>query len=437
MTTEHPRTPQGHGGAPVAEAGGKKPKTSLAATFSAFKYRNFVWLLLGQMTHGSALWFEMAAMGPLILNMTGSNAQLGILLTIRTVCSMAMGPVAGVAADAFKRKTILIATKFPVMVLSIIFAGLIFADALQVWHLYMFTIFRGVTQAFDQPARNAMIPSIVPKEMVTNAVALNTGSQQATRIAGPAIGGLVILIGGLGAAFAGIAVFYVIAVMFTLMLTVPDHRKPGQKVKVGNFGSDFAVGMKYVWSTSTVLGLIIIAMVYQTFGVNYLAIFGTIYTSDQVLNMGEGALGILFSIAGVGGILGALTLATFNPSKNRGWLMLGVLCIYGVALMSYAGSAAIGSFEMLCIMAATLGFLQAWVIPIIHSIVLTMVPNHMVGRVMGILALDRGMSAGGGAMAGFLAAVLYPPLAQTILGIGCLVSGIILLIAIPSLKKIQ
>ena len=414
----------------------KKPRTSLAATFSALKYKDFVWLWLGQMTHGSALWFEMVAMGPLILEMTGSKAQLGIILMIRTVASMTMGPVAGVVADAFKRKTILIATKFPVMVLSTIFAALIFMDMLEVWHLYVFTVFRGITQAFDQPARNAMIPSIVPKEIVTNAVALNTGSQQATRIAGPAVGGVVIAVAGLGAAFAGIAIFYVIAVIFTLMLRVPDHRKPGQKVNVGNFGSDFVVGIKYVWSTSTVLGMLIIAMVYQAFGVNYLGIFGTIY-AVEVLDVGTKGLGILFSMAGVGGILGALTLATFNPSKQRGWLMLGVLSIYGVALMSYAGSAAIGSFTMLCIMAGTLGFLQAWVIPIIHSITLTLVPTHMVGRVLGLLALDRGMSAGGAAMAGFLAAAFYPPLAQTFLGIGCLVCGLILLIAIPSLKRIQ
>jgi MFS family permease len=388
------------------------------------------------MTHGSALWLEMVAMGPLILDLTGSKAQLGVILMMRTVASMAMGPVAGVVADAFKRKTILIVTKFPVMVLSAIFAVLLITGRLEVWHLYTFTLFRGVTQAFDQPARNAMIPSIVPSNLVTNAVALNTGSQSATRIVGPAVGGVVIALWGLGAAFVGIALLYVVAVVFTFMLRVPDHRRPGSRVHVGNFGSDFVQGMRYALSTSTVLGLIIISMVYHTFGMNYLAIFGTIY-SIEILDIGTRGLGFLFSSAGVGGIVGAFTLATFNPSRRRGLIMMGVLCIYGIALMAYAGSASAGSVVMVYGMAAALGFLQTWMLPLIHSITLNIVPEDMRGRVMGLLALDRGMSAGGGAVAGFLAAAIYPPLAQVFLGLACLLSALLLLATIPALRRIQ
>jgi len=388
------------------------------------------------MTHGSALWFEMVAMGPLILMLTGSPAQLGIVLVIRTVASMAMGPIAGVVADAFKRKTILIVTKFPVMVLSSVFAVLVITGTLEVWHLYVFTIFRGITQAFDQPARSAMIPSIVPAHLVTNAVALNSGSQQATRIAGPAVGGVVVAFFGLGSAFVGVALLYVVAVIFTFMLRVPDHRRPGTRVRVGNFGSDFVEGLKYAWNTPTILGVVIIAMVYHTFGVNYLQIFGSIY-AIQILDIGTRGLGFIMSAAGVGGIVGAFILATINPSRRRGLIMMSVLALYGVALMLYATGANLGSLPMLMGMAAVLGFLQAWVLPLNHSITLTIVPEHMRGRVLGLLALDRAMSAGGGALAGFMAAAIWPPLAQTFLGLGCLLSALVLLLFIPSLRRIH
>ena len=175
--------------------------------FASLAYRNFIYLLLGQTTHAAALWLDMVARPLLVLTMTGSPVHLGLVMATRTVPTMAFGALAGVIADNFDRRIVLLITKLGVLVLSIIFAALVVTDLIQLWQIYLFTFIRGITMAFDQPARRAMIPSLVPKNLVTNAMALSSGSIQVMRIVGAGCAGLIIALGGLELVFITITFF--------------------------------------------------------------------------------------------------------------------------------------------------------------------------------------------------------------------------------------
>ena len=163
------------------------PSLPLAGTpFASFAYRDFLYLWMGQIAHSGALWADMVARPLLVLAITGSPVHLGLVMAARTIPGFSLGLVAGVVADMFDRRTVILTSKVIALVLGTVFAALLISGRIELWHIYGFTLLRGATGAFDQPARRAMIPSIVPPEMVTNAMALSSGSMQAMRIGGAA-----------------------------------------------------------------------------------------------------------------------------------------------------------------------------------------------------------------------------------------------------------
>ena len=179
---QHPDTPPGQ----LAPGSAQPQERSerYGSMFASLAYRDFTYLWLGQIAHAGALWVDMVARPLLVLALTGSAVHLGLVIAVRTVPSFGLGLVAGVVADSFNRRTVLITTKVIVLLLAIIFAVALVLDWIDLWHVYLFTFLRGATQAFDQPARIAMVPSIVPKHLVTNAMALSSGSMQVMRIFG-------------------------------------------------------------------------------------------------------------------------------------------------------------------------------------------------------------------------------------------------------------
>ena len=145
-----------------------RSRSLVRATFASLAYRNFTYLWLGQVTHAGALWIDTVARPLLVLELSGGSAvHLGLVMAARTVPAVVFGLFAGVVADSFNRRIVLLVTKNVVFVLGAIFAALVIGGWVELWHVYVFSLMRGFTMAFDQPARRAMIPSLVPPELVT------------------------------------------------------------------------------------------------------------------------------------------------------------------------------------------------------------------------------------------------------------------------------
>ena len=155
------------------------------------------------------------------------------------------------------------------------------------------------------------------------------------------------------------------------------------------------------------------------------------------MDIGPTGLGWLISMSGVGGIVGALSLAAVSPSRRRSLIILSVMVSFSVVLILYATGAYIGSVPMLYSMAVLLGLHQSWILPLMHATLLSASPEEMRGRIFSLLSLDRGVSALGGMAAGLLAAAFFPPLAQMSLAVGGLVIVLVLLIGFRNLRRIQ
>ena len=169
-------------------------------TFSSLRYRNLRLLWIGQTGHASALWMEQIARPWLVLEITNNNAaHVGGVVAMRVLPQLLFGIWAGVITDRLDRKQLLFATKIGVFILNIVFAVLLVTNLIELWHIYLVSFIRGFFMATDNPARQSLIADAVPSELVMNAVALMSATQNVMRIGGVMPSGLLIaLLGGTG-----------------------------------------------------------------------------------------------------------------------------------------------------------------------------------------------------------------------------------------------
>ena len=419
----------------VIEEGSGSNRRGLGNTFASLAYRDFVYLWLGQISHAFALWLDQIAKPLLILQLTGSPIHLGLILAARTVPAVGFGLIAGVIADNFNRRFVLLATKWVVLVLSAIFAVIVVLGWVELWHIYAYNILRGATMAFDQPARRAMIPSIVPAHLVTNAMALSTGSMTATRIAGAAGAGLIISVAGFSGAYTAMAVIYIAAVFFTWKLRTPDHERSGYQ-GVGAFGNDFVAGLKYSWNNPDIRGVLIISLGWFTFGMAFMQVFAPLFAVN-ILDIGHRGFGYLISVSAIGGTIGTVILATVNPSTLRGVLMIVLLAVFGVLLIIFSASTYLLSVPLAFVVMLFLGVGQSSFFPLINAILVEKAQENMRGRVLGVLSLDRAMTTFGGALAGFMAAQLGAQVGQILFGAALILTALLMFTFYPALRRIQ
>jgi predicted MFS family arabinose efflux permease len=423
--------------ADAEEVTGRRRKTGsvLGNTFASLAYRDFVYLWLGQITHAGALWMDMVARPLLVLSVTGSPVHLGLVIAVRSIPAFGLGLVAGVVADNFNRRTVLLITKAIVLALATVFAILLLLGQIELWHIYLFTFLRGVSQAFDQPARRAMVPSIVPKHLVTNALALSSGSVQLMRIFGAGGAGLIIAFGGIEAAFVAVAVIYAGAVFFTWRLRPPDHARTGYQ-GIRSALDDLVQGFRFAWQSPTIRGIVIVAAGYFTFGMAFMYVFAPLL-AKRVLEIGDSGFGYMMGAMGIGGVIGNLALAALTPQRRRGQILAGALATLGLLFVAVSLVTYLGSVVIAFVMIAFLGLGQSWLLPLINATLLESTPENMRGRMLGLLSLDRATATLGGAIAGFLAAAVGPQAAQIVFGGACIVTAGMLIVFYPAIRRIE
>jgi predicted MFS family arabinose efflux permease len=277
--------------------------------------------------------------------------------------------------------------------------------------------------AFDQPARQSMIPSIVPVDRVINAMALMSATQNMMRIVGVSLGGFVYAVFGAGGAFGTIAAIYVGAVVFTWLLDVPTHDRPESTGLVA-MGRGLVEGVRFALSHAAVRGVLILSLIYFTFGMSYMQVFLPLF-ADRVLEIGSGGFGLMGSATGVGALIAAIGIARRQPTQLGAILPILVTC-FGAVMVAFSLSTYLSRPAGLLVPFALIllaGALQTSFFSLSRSLMLQASPEHMRGRVLSLLSLDRAFMTGGAAAAGVLAAAVGVQLAQIAYGAICLVCG--------------
>ena len=420
---------------------------------SSFRYSAFRYLWLGQVTHAAGMWIDIVTIPLIVLSLYDSLEQaainIGLVMFVRTMPHFTLGLFAGVFADNFNRKTLLVVTKIGVVFIQIIFMFVVFMDHLSMTWVYLYTFFRGATMAFDQPARRAMIANVVPQELYTNAMALSMGTVQATRIIAAAGAGWIIALTsgvdriteadyGFQFPVTIILILYTLAFIFTYLINYSHEviNNEGENKKTIQYVfAELIEGLRFSWSRKDIRAVVIMAACFFLFGMVFMQVFAPLFA--KILGIGEKGLGILLSMSGVGGASGAVFLAAINPNNKRGIWILSSQIALGLSLIFFALSVAFDNMMVIYFMAILIGLSQAIIFPLINSVLMKLTPDHLRGRAMGLLSLDRAFVSLGAAIAGPTAAYVGVANGQILFGVGCVMSGIFLWIFGSTLRKLD
>ena len=420
---------------------------------NSFRYSAFRYLWLGQVTHAAGMWIDMVTIPLIVLSLYDSLEQaainVGLVMFVRTMPHFTLGLFAGVFADNFNRKTLLVVTKIGVVFIQIIFMFVVFMDHLSMTWVYLYTFFRGATMAFDQPARRAMIANVVPQELYTNAMALSMGTVQATRIIAAAGAGWIIALTsgvdritevdyGFQFPVTIILILYTLAFIFTYLINYSHevvNNEGKNKKTIQYVFAELIEGLRFSWSRKDIRAVVIMAACFFLFGMVFMQVFAPLFA--KILGIGEKGLGILLSMSGIGGASGAVFLAAVNPNNKRGIWILSSQIALGLSLIFFALSVAFDNMMVIYFMAILIGLSQAIIFPLINSVLMKLTPDHLRGRAMGLLSLDRAFVSLGAAIAGPAAAYVGVTNGQILFGVGCVMSGIFLWIFGSTLRKLD
>ena len=295
------------------------------------------------------------------------------------------------------KRNFLIATQSLAMAQAIILTALVWTGQVELWHVYVLAFMLGLANAFDQPTRQAFVVEMVGKEDLMNAVALNSGMFNGARLIGPAIGGFVIALVGVKAAFLLNAISFVPVIIGLMMMRTADlHRMIIARIGPINPIAELREGLAYAFKTPSVMLIIILVAIIGTFGYNFTVMLPLL--TKYVLDKGEVGLGFMTAAVGLGALISALFLAS-RKTASKTTLFVGATA-FGVLL----GAVAISPWYI-----PTLGFLlllgianTAFASTANTSLQLA-TPDHLRGRVMSLYML---LFAGSTPIGGYLTGVM-------------------------------
>ena len=399
-------------------------------TFSSLRHRDFRYLWTGTLLMSAGQWIQQLTLGWLLYDITGSSVLLGALNGLRALPFLVSSPIAGVAADRMDRRGLMLKTQYVLVATAIIMGTLVASRLVQVWHLFLFTLITGIAWSFNEPVRQSLVPNVVPKNDLINAVALNSAGFNLNKVFGPALGGLLI------AAFGPAGNFFVQSVAYAgVLMTIHSMRVPPTPVEARRSSvlANLKEGLSYVWSTPTVLALMAADMVPRIFAVPYQALM-PVFQKD-VLGVGPEGLGMLMAAPGVGAVLATLLLASIAHSfRRKGLLILGGLIALGIFLIIFSRTT---SFPLAIAALVAVGGCQVMFMATTNTMVQIIVPDALRGRVMSLYMLDRGFMPAGSMLAGVTAHFIGAPATVSFMGLIVIILAVLLAWRVPIIRRMQ
>jgi MFS family permease len=378
-------------------------------TFAALKYRNYqlYWSgLLAAVMGWQILTFTQLW---LIYDLTNSPLYLGLAGGINGTASIVCSVFGGVLADRMDKKKLLFLTQSTMAVVSISIGILTFTHLVNVWHILVMSAITGVFAAFDNPARQSIVPQLIDdRQYLTNAVALAASVWSGTRIIGPALAGILIAVTGPAVCFFITFAGYCYLLFSLTRIRLARRERPQSQPGVLD---DFKEGWTYVFNNKNFFSLIMMTFLNSVFGMSY--IFMLPVFAKDILNAGSSGYGFLMAASGIGSVLGILTVASLGKYEHRGRLLLIGSSCFGILLMAFSFSR---WYPFSLVMLALAGFFNSLYMTNVLTLLQSLVPDRLRGRIMGIYSLTWSLQPLGGLQAGFVASIAGAPIAVTIGG---------------------
>ena len=331
--------------------------------------------------------------------LTESPLYLGYVGLANAVPAIVLNIFGGVLADKLDRKKLISITQTVNGALILILSGLTFAGVIQAWHVIALAFLAGAINAFDQPARQALYPSLIDRAVMMNAVALNSAIWTGTRIIAPAIAGIIIYLTNTGTSFLISALGFFTMAAIVLSLSIPkDQSDISQSPKK----NDLFEGIRFIWKNNIFLILICITFFNSFFGMSYIPmmpVFGV-----DILEVDADKLGILMGLSGVGALMATMIIGRTGNFKQKGLLIIVGSLLFGISITVFAfTSMQYGNYYVALALLFIVGASSSTYMISIMSSLQMLVPNHMRGRVMGFYGITWSIMYLGGMYVGSLA----------------------------------
>jgi MFS family permease len=405
------------------------PSPFLRSLGRALRHRNYRLFFSGQSISLIGTWLTRVATSWLVYRLTGSALLLGILGFAGQIPTFLLAPLAGVLVDRWDRYRVLVVTQVLAMVQSGLLAALALAGVINVWHVLALSVFQGLINAFDMPARQSMVVQMVEdREDLPNAIALSSSMVNSARLLGPAIAGLLIVAVGEGWCFFIDALSYLAVIASLLLMRIaprPRAASPGRVLQ------QMKEGFLYAVRFAPIRSLLLLLAVVGLMGMPYTVLLPVI--AREVLGGGAGTLGALTSAAGLGALTGALYLASRTSVLGLGRVIVGASAAFGVGLVGFSQVGVLWLALPLLLLAGGGMMLQ---LAASNTILQTIVDEDKRGRVMSLFAMAVfGTVPFGSLLAGALAHRVGAQNTILIGGAACIVAAGVFFRALPELRR--
>ena len=363
--------------------------------FVAFRYRDYTFFWLGGAFSNIGMWTLIHARLWLMNDLTDSEIMLGLVTMTALGPTIVLSVWGGVLADRINRLKLVMISRACFAMLAFLTAGLIMSDLITPWQLLTISLATGFLLSFDIPSRQAMLPNLVKKSHMVNAIALYSFLGVASSILGPGFFGPLVKLAGIEGLFILIGISYLLTVYMMAMMDPSLH---GQRKTGGNMAADLLDGLRYVKKHNGIFTLLVMGIVTGIFGMSFINLL-PVFTKD-ILGSDVNGYSLLLFALGIGGIIGVLLVARLTKNETSTRFLIGGGIGFALFLLAFSQS------PTLLVSITLIGFIGLFELVFQTTnkiLVQSMVEEKYRGRVMSVHQLTWGSTAFGGLIMGAIA----------------------------------
>jgi MFS family permease len=383
--------------------------------FRALSYPNYFWFWSSYFVSNVGSWMQGIAQGWLLFDLTSSPFYLGLFSSLRMVMLLSFFILGGIMSDRIDRRKVMLAIQWISALTALGLALLVSTHTIRVWHIFVLGAITSTTWAFEQPVRQALLPQLVKREDLVNALALNALTWNGAGLLGPSLVGVSVPYIGIDGCFYVNVVSYLAVIGALLRMKVPDLTyAEGRSSVIQSLRDAFG----YVRGERIIMTFLSVSAIFNIFGRSYITLL-PVFAKD-VLSLGASGFGFISAGPGLGTIIGSLTLANLGRVEAKRRRMVGILIAFSTCLFAFAVS---GDARLAFGFLVAMGALSTVFDTLMNTSIQLRVEEAFRGRVSGFYGLTGGgLREFGGMQAGFVAEWTSAPIA---IAAGAVVLGIV------------
>ena len=392
-------------------------------TFRALRHRNYRLFFWGQLVSLIGTWMQQTAMSWFVYQITNSKFLLGLVAAVGSAPMVISSVWGGALADLYPKRSILVSTQAAQMICAFLLAAGVWLGFASTGFIIAIAALNGIAMGFDMPARQAFTVEMSSREDLLNAVSLNSSIVNGARVVGPSVAGLMIGAVGVAMCFFLNGLSFIAVIAGLLMMRLPAFER---KIEIASAGEHAREGILYSIKHPRVRTILLLFLAVGIFGWSY-AVLMPAFARD-VLGRGANGYGILMSASGTGAFVGALLVATFGHLVTPRKIALGGVWLFSVSMVALSLTK---NFPFAFVFLFAAGFGMLLFFSTSNTLLQTIVPDEMRGRVMGVWSLVFGaMIPLGSLEAGGVAHFAGTPFALAFGAIICALAALVTLIII-------